>query len=223
MPAYPVTYEPEPALRRNRLTVFFRVLLWLPHYVTIVVYGIGAAFAVIYAWFAIVFTGRYPAGAYAFVARVVRYMARQNAYVLLQVDRYPPFDLGEHPEYPVGLRIAPAQESYSRLKVLFRIVLFIPVYIVMYVLGIVSQLISIVMWFTGVILGRMPPALADVQRFCLSYAARGSAYGSLLSEDWPSISQDPSAPPTGVVPAGFSAPGAASSAPPPPPPNPFGQ
>jgi hypothetical protein len=231
MPANTVVYEIEPAEKRSRLTVFFRALLVIPHVITLMLYGIGAYLAVIVAWFALLFTGRYPDGIYAFVASVVRYVARVQAYAYLAVDAYPPFDLGEHPEYPVRVHIGPPKEQYSRVKVFFRVILYIPVYIINYALNIISGLFAVIIWIVAVITGRTPEGLAGVQTFCLSYGARSTAYAALLTEDWPAISQDQSAvaPVTsgGVANESFQAP-----APPPPPPgaptpppsqNPFGE
>ncbi|MGH2702145.1 MAG: DUF4389 domain-containing protein [Actinomycetota bacterium] len=69
-------------------------LLAIPHYVVLLFLGIAAFFAVIFAWFAILFTGRYPRGIFEFVEGVFRWWLRVNAYAFLLVtDRYPPFRL----------------------------------------------------------------------------------------------------------------------------------
>lgn len=225
MPATSIVYDATPAQTRNRLTVFFRMILVIPHILTLLVYGIGLFFAVVIAWFALLFTGRWPAGLYAFVGNANRYSARLNAYMYLLVDVYPPFDLAEHAEYPVQLHVAAPLASYSRVKVFFRGLLFIPVYIIVYVLGIVAYAMAILIWLLGVIVGKTPDGLANIQEFCLSYTSRAYAYATLLTEDWPQISQDAAVPPA-AAPAGFAPPASGSSAPPPPPPppaaNPFG-
>ena len=122
-------YDQSPPIKRSRLTVFFRLLLLIPHFIWALLYGIAACIVVFIAWFAILFTGKYPAGMYEFVAGYLRYYTRLSAYGYLVVDTYPPFDGGEHPEYPVRLQIGPPQAKYSRLKVFFRFILAIPVYI----------------------------------------------------------------------------------------------
>jgi Domain of unknown function (DUF4389) len=69
-------------------------LLAIPHYCVIFFLSIGAVFAVIGAWFAILFTGRYPRGLFGYVEGVFRWSARVSGYaVLLVTDKYPPFRL----------------------------------------------------------------------------------------------------------------------------------
>ncbi len=69
--------------------------LAIPHYIVLFFLGIGAFFAVVIAWFAILFTGRYPRGLFDYVEGVLRWHNRVIGYTLaLVTDRYPPFRLG---------------------------------------------------------------------------------------------------------------------------------
>ena len=69
-------------------------LLAIPHYIALILLTIGALLAAIVAWFAILFTGRYPRGLFDFVVGVGRWGIRVSAYAfLLATDRYPPFSL----------------------------------------------------------------------------------------------------------------------------------
>ena len=78
----------------NRWLPLVKWLLAIPHYIVLLFLGIAAVFAVILAWFAILFTGRYPRGLFNFVEGVFRWGLRVQAYALLLVtDRYPPFRL----------------------------------------------------------------------------------------------------------------------------------
>jgi hypothetical protein len=68
--------------------------LAIPHFVVLFFLSIGAFFAVVIAWFAILFTGRYPQGLFDYVVGVGRWWLRVEAYAFLLVtDRYPPFAL----------------------------------------------------------------------------------------------------------------------------------
>ena len=79
----------------NRWLPLVKWFLAIPHYIVLIFLGIAAFFAVIFAWFAILFTGRYPHGLFTFVEGVMRWGLRVEAYaVLLVTDRYPPFRLG---------------------------------------------------------------------------------------------------------------------------------
>jgi len=78
----------------NRWLPLVKWLLAIPHYIVLVFLDIAALVVVIVAWFAILFTGRYPRGLFDFVEGVIRWHNRVIAYALVLVtDRYPPFRL----------------------------------------------------------------------------------------------------------------------------------
>lgn len=78
----------------NRWLPLVKWLLAIPHYIVLFFLGIAAFVVVIVAWFAILFTGRYPRGLFDFVVGVMRWSLRVSAYAfLLTTDRYPPFSL----------------------------------------------------------------------------------------------------------------------------------
>jgi Domain of unknown function (DUF4389) len=78
----------------NRWLPLVKWLLALPHYIVLAFLGIGAALAIVAAWFAILVTGRYPQVLFDYVVGVARWSVRVNAYAFLLVtDRYPPFSL----------------------------------------------------------------------------------------------------------------------------------
>jgi hypothetical protein len=78
----------------NRWLPLVKWFLVIPHYFVLVVLGLIAVFAVVIAWFAILFTGRYPRSLFDYVVGVSRWALRVEAYAFLLVtDRYPPFSL----------------------------------------------------------------------------------------------------------------------------------
>lgn len=78
----------------NRWMPLVKWLLAIPHYVILAVLMVGAVFSILVAWFAIVFTGRYPRPLFEYVVGVGRWALRVQAYAtLLITDRYPPFSL----------------------------------------------------------------------------------------------------------------------------------
>lgn len=80
----------------NRWLPLVKWLLAIPHHIVLFFLGIAALVVVIIAWFAIMFTGRYPKGLFDFVVGVMRWSLRVSAYAfLLTTDKYPPFALSE--------------------------------------------------------------------------------------------------------------------------------
>jgi hypothetical protein len=78
----------------NRWLPLVKWFLAIPHYIVLVFLNIAAVAVVIVAWFAILFTGQYPRGAFGFVEGVIRWNNRVLGYALtLVTDRYPPFSL----------------------------------------------------------------------------------------------------------------------------------
>ena len=78
----------------NRWLPLVKWFLAIPHYVVLLVLSIGAVFAVIAAWFAILVTGRYPRGLFDYVEGVIGWHNRVVGYAFVMVtDRYPPFRL----------------------------------------------------------------------------------------------------------------------------------
>ena len=183
--SYPVGYAQDPPEQRSRLTVFFRLVMAIPHTIWSFFYAIGLAVAVVIAWFAIVFTGRFPTGLYDFIAGFVRFYHRYCAYILLVTDEYPPFDGGEHPEYPVQIPIAAPAAEYSRAKAFFRLILAIPIGIVQYAMQLWAMAVAIAIWFVAVITGRTAPGLTDAIRIPVAYITRANSYFYLLTETWP--------------------------------------
>ena len=78
---------------RNRLTVGFRLILAIPHLIVLAVLSIAAFVVWVIAFFAVLFTGRWPEGLHTFVVGYMRWFTRVEAYVGLLTDTYPPFSL----------------------------------------------------------------------------------------------------------------------------------
>jgi hypothetical protein len=78
---------------RNRLTVAFRLILVIPHLVVLAALAIAAFVVSVVGFFAVLFTGRWPAGARQFVLGVARWWLRVQSYLVLLHDQYPPFSL----------------------------------------------------------------------------------------------------------------------------------
>jgi hypothetical protein len=85
---------PDVPTELNRWLPLVKWFLAIPHYIVLAFLGLAAFVCVVIAWFAILFTGRYPRGLFDFVVGVGRWALRVAAYAfLLTTDRYPPFSL----------------------------------------------------------------------------------------------------------------------------------
>ena len=188
MSAYPVLYEADYTEQRNRLTVFFRALLVIPHAFVACFVGIAVFFTVVAAWFAVVLTGRYPPALYEFNAGALRWLARLTAYGYLQVDKFPPFGFADDPAYPVHVHVAAPAPEYSRGKALLRILLAIPVMVIAYAMSLVLGVAVVAAWLIAVITGTMPKPLYDGLDFCIAYTMKAYAYIFLLTETYPPLS-----------------------------------
>jgi hypothetical protein len=181
----PVSFDAEYVEPRNRATTFFRLILAIPHMILAALWGFAVCFVVIAAWFALVFTGRWPQPLYDFTADYLRYTTYVYAYVALLTDEYPPFSGKADDRYPVVLRIGPPKPRYDRVKVLLRIFLLIPVMIIMYAMQLVWEVGAFIAWFAILAVGRQPRGLQDMIALGLSYQQRAYAYALLLSEEFP--------------------------------------
>ena len=78
----------------NRWLPLVKWLLAISHFIVLVLLSIAALVVVIFAWFAVLFTGRYPRSMFDFIEGVFRWALRVEAYaLLLTTDEYPPFSL----------------------------------------------------------------------------------------------------------------------------------
>src|SRR6266540_1409024 len=88
---YPLALEIDYDENLSRWMIFVKWLLVLPHVIVLAFLSIGAFFAVLFAFFAILFTGRYPRGLFDFVVGTYRWLTRVSAYAAwFMTDRYPP-------------------------------------------------------------------------------------------------------------------------------------
>jgi Domain of unknown function (DUF4389) len=191
---YPVSYEADAALEgRNRLTTFFRGLIVIPWVIVAALYGIVAEICAVIAWFAIVFTGRYPEGLYNFNAGFVKMASRVNGYYYLLTDELPPFNGEDNPQYPVRIGVSEPLGAYDRLKTGLRLILGIPVYLLAIVQNLIATVCAFIAWFAILFTGRLGEGLFNPIRSAMAYQTRATAYFLLITEDWPPFSLEESA------------------------------
>ena len=213
-PAYPVRLEGRLDPQLSRWLWLVKWLLAIPHY--IVLFFLWAAFVVltIVAFFAILFTGRYPRGIFDFNVGVLRWTWRVSyySYGALGTDRYPPFTLDAVPDYPATLEVD-YPERLSRGLVLVKWwLLAIPQYILLGIfLGGAGSaadeaedwggshwwydggLIWALVFFAGIALlfmARYPRGLFDLVLGLDRWVARVIAYASLMTDAYPPFRLD---------------------------------
>jgi Domain of unknown function (DUF4389) len=171
-------------LQRNRLTVFFRLILAIPHVIWLFLWGIVATLAAIANWFATLVKGESPEGLHNFLATYLRYMTQVYAYILLIADPFPGF--GGKPGYPVEIEVDPPQPQ-NRWTVGFRIFLAIPAFIIAGIFGYLNRILALFSWFVALVLGRVPEGLRNVAAFALRFEQQTAGYTLLLTGRYPSF------------------------------------
>ena len=186
-PEHPVHLVGDPHdLRRSRLTVFFRVLLAVPHIVWLFLWSIAAVLGAIASWFAALAAGQPPRALHGFLSRYVRYQLHVYAYVYLAANPFPAFD-GREGGYPLDL-VLPAPAPQNRWVTGFRIILAIPAWIVSSALGWSLALAAIYTWFVALVRGSAPWGLRNLMAYGLRYAAQVNAYVFLVTDAYPHAS-----------------------------------
>lgn len=218
MDAHPVQLVVEDDLRRNRLTVFFRLLLAIPHYIWVVLWSIATFFVAIVTWVITLFAGQPPVALHRFMCSYIRYVTHLEAYLHLVGNPYPGF-AGEEGEYPIDLRL-PEPGPQNRWRTLFRIVLVLPALLISGVLlgggsysasrtrgggqasssgtGGLATAIAVLGWFASLVRGTMPKGLRDAGAYSIGYGAQTLAFLLFVTDRYPYA--DPTAMLEGVEP-----------------------
>jgi hypothetical protein len=186
---HPVRLIVNDDLKRSRLTVFFRLLLLIPHLFWQYIWTIAAGGCVIVNWFVVLIMGRSPEDLHLFLTRVLRYRTHLFSYTFLVSNPYPTF-FGRQGAHSVDLEID-GPDRQPRLVTLFRLILAIPAFVVAYVLIFVMTVVAIIGWFIALVIGRMPKGMRDLSAYCLRYEAQTAAYLMALTGRYPSFSGTP--------------------------------
>ena len=188
-PRFPLEYDVEYPEELSRWLIFVKWLLVIPHLV--VVYGLLVAWYVvtIFAFFAILFTGRYPREMFEIAVNLNRWYANVFTYVFLLRDEYPPFSW-DRGLYPVSYEVE-YPEELSRWLIFVKWLLAFPHSIVLLFLGLGACLAVIVAWFAILLTKRYPESLFRFVVGMLRWQYRVNAYSYLMVDEYPPFSLEP--------------------------------
>lgn len=199
----PVRVEARLDLPLSRWLWLVKWILAVPHWIVLCFLWVAFALLTVVAFFAILFTGRYPRGIFDFNLGVLRWSWRVSYYAYggLGTDRYPPFSLREEPDYPARLDIAHPGRLSRGLVLVKWWLLALPHYLVVgiFVGGAVHErwggggLIGLLALFAGVALAataRYPAGIFDLLVGLNRWVLRVVAYAALMTDSYPPFRLD---------------------------------
>lgn len=212
--SYPVEVRAHLDEPLSRWLWLVKWLLAIPHYIVLFFLWIAFAAVTVVAFFAILFTARYPRPLFDFNLGVLRWSWRvaYYTYSALGTDRYPPFSLGEEPHYPAILNIAYPERLSRGLVLIKSWLLAIPQYVVVAVFaggatytatGAAGEawqagafsggVIGLLVFFAAIallFLGRYPLGLYDFVVGMNRWVVRVVAYAALMTDAYPPFRLD---------------------------------
>lgn len=210
--AYPLRLSGELSPQLSRWLWLVKWLLAIPHFVVLVFLWIAFVVVSVIAFFAIVFTGRYPRALFDFAVGVLRWSWRVSfyCYSALGTDKYPPFTLKDLPDYPARLELDYPQSLSRKLVLVKWWLLALPHYVVVAVFaggawatwsgvgGHVGNamnggLIGLLVFFAAIALlftGKYPQSLYDFVMGMNRWFFRVAAYSSLMTDRYPPFRLD---------------------------------
>ena len=204
---HPVHLVVEDDYRRTRITVFFRLILAIPHLIWFGLWTLLIVITAVVNWLISIFTGKPPRGLHRLMCSYIRYQAHLTAYLALVGNPYPGFT-GEPGEYPIDIRLPEEPVAQRRWTIFLRFLLAVPALIVSGALaglsggnigssssrksarrgtggGALLFVCAVLGWFASLARGRMPKGLRDAGAYAIGYSAQGSAYLLLVTDRYP--------------------------------------
>jgi len=186
VPDYPLRLDVEYPEQLNRWLVLVKLLLAIPHILIVQALLVVAFVVQIIAFFAILFTTKFPRELFEFVENIYRWQANLFAYVGLMRDEYPPFSW-EAGQYPVTFQIE-YPENLNRWLPLVKWLLAIPHQIVLWALFVAALVVWVVSFFAILFTGKFPRGMFDFNVGVYRWYQRYNAYVYFMRDEYPPFS-----------------------------------
>jgi hypothetical protein len=185
--SYPIQLNGDLSRPPSRVLWLVKWILWIPHIVVLLFLWVAFIGATIIAFFAILFTRKYPRGLFDFNLGVLRWSWRVGfyGYETLGTDKYPPFTLDEVPDYPCSIEV-PYPETLSRGLVLIKWwLLAIPHYIVLSVFDSLITVLLLIAALGILFTGKYIPDLFKLVLGVNRWTYRVMVYTALMTDEYP--------------------------------------
>lgn len=211
-PTYPLVLESEASSQLSRWLWLVKWVLVVPHVIVLLFLWIAFLALSVVAFFAILFTARYPRAIFDFNTGVLRWTWRVGyySYSALGTDKYPPFTLADDPDYPARLRVEYPQQLSRGLVLVKWWLLALPHYLIIGVFtgaafagysqvrdndawAYGSGLIGLLVCIAGLVLlftGRYPRGVFDLVMGMNRWVFRVGAYAALMTDQYPPLRLD---------------------------------
>ncbi len=194
--AYPATVEVQTPEKLANWRPIGQLFMAIPHLIISNALNTLAQVCAFIGWFAILFTGKMPAGLANIICMSIRYQSRTMAYAGCLYDKFPPFEFTSTPAdpgtTPVQVNLAPTLEGRNRLTCAFRLLLAIPVLLFTFLIIVVAFVCQLIGFFAVLFTGKWPVAIRGWVLKGLNAVVRLDAYVMLLTDVYPPFSTESS-------------------------------
>jgi Domain of unknown function (DUF4389) len=179
---YPARFDVEYPERLSRWKIFVKWILAIPHFIIVYLLQAVNSILVFIAFFAILFTKKWPRGLFDFSVQIQRWTMNVYAYaLLLQRDEYPPFT-GEAGQYAVTLEVD-YDDNLSRWQIFLKWLFALPHLIILTFLALAAFVVIFIAFFAILFTGKFPRGMFDFVTGTLRWYVRVNAYAFWLMTD----------------------------------------